>query len=1146
MAEKVSAATALSVGLLMILSVLALVSPVQDASAHGTPHAPIAIDGDSALTPANGVVSGSGTELDPFIIEGWEIIPTSGFGLSISHTTSFIVVRSLHISSDRWESWGMGLHQVSNVSVEDSIVRTSGYDWYTSAYNFRVEDSRDVVVSNCTINGVHSWPLVFANSDRITVDECFIASPNGCLTLTSCSDFVIRGNTAAGTSYAGGLDLTGCDHGTVVDNDFWNDDPAYTVIIVSSSHDILFYHNNMYNVPDAYVSECWGLSWSAPYPDGGNYWSLYPGNDHLSGPGQNLSGSDGIIDTPCELYGLTDQYPLADPYAGTKHQGDYIELYVDPTTGLSTEIEIETQLEIAAIPVDMYGFERTGVTLTWSAIPGTYTIEKNTGTPYDSIMFTGHAAGFYELTVTDGAVSMYLIINVTLGLVAIEISPETVSVPFGSSLQFSAMGYNSHGAIAVTPFWDTSDDSTIDQTGLFSATDFSAAMIRNATDISPYVIQVTASQEGRVGAATVSVTLNATSDLDSDGIPDWWELKNQFDPFNSSDSALDVDNDQLTNLQEYENATMPRNAYSDFDVMPDGYELAHGLDPLDSSDALMDPDLDGLLNNDEYRKGTDPWNADTDGDQLPDGYEVSNRLNPLSALDAGLDSDSDGLTNLEEYTIGTSAGAMDSDGDFLPDGWEVAHALDPLNRTDAGLDRDGDSLSNLQEYLAGTDINATDTDSDGMPDGYEVSHLLGPLDPSDASADNDSDSLTNLQEYTAGTNPRASDTDGDSMPDGWELAHDLNPLNASDSTQDPDDDGLANAAESSQGTDPHSNDTDSDGNPDGWEVKYSLNPLDPSDTLQDSDLDGLDNHQEYANGTDPKNNDTDADAMPDGWELAHMFDPLHASDGQQDLDSDDLRNAAEFLEGTDPAKNDTDSDLMLDGWEVRYALDPLDPSDADEDADLDGLVNLAEFLNRTSVWSTDTDEDQLSDGFEVFFSKTNPADWDTDGDGVGDALEFVIGAGYSGSLEALPQGWIGMTIVWDNYSVVMRTNSSMLSGSFDKTTRTLSIDVRGDPGTRGALDLVVPKTLCNSSDVALALDNQELEFTMTQNTTHYTIHAEYSHSSHSITAQFMAGPPTDGPDGGLSALVIVAIVAAACIASFAVGWFLMGRRKGEP
>jgi hypothetical protein len=76
------------------------------------------------------------------------------------------------------------------------------------------------------------------------------------------------------------------------------------------------YHNNFINNTNQAL--CGGIMDNG-YPSGGNYWSSYNGTDLFSGPYQNLTGSDGIGDTPyaTSWYGRalgTDRYPLMAPF----------------------------------------------------------------------------------------------------------------------------------------------------------------------------------------------------------------------------------------------------------------------------------------------------------------------------------------------------------------------------------------------------------------------------------------------------------------------------------------------------------------------------------------------------------------------------------------------------------------------------------------------------------------------------------------------------------------------------------------------------------------------------------------------------------------------------------------------------------------
>ena len=512
-----------------------------------------------------------------------------------------------------------------------------------------------------------------------------------------------------------------------------------------------------------------------------------------------------------------------------------------------------------------------------------------------------------------------------------------------------------------------------------------------------------------------------TKDSDNDGMPDWWEMLYDLNPFDAADAALDADMDG-------------HDRNSDGLLTEDEYFTN-----------LMEYELDFVLGT-----STDPTDPDTDRDGIPDGWEIFYNFNPVSYLDAYEDMDDDGydlnrdgyispdeeLTNLEEYLAGTSPWESDSDDDGMTDGWEIFYGLDPLNNGDAWFDSDADGWDgnfdlelsfeerylNYMEFLNDTHPFVKDTDGDDMPDGWEVYFGLEPLRPSDNFEDKEGDGLPNIYEYNNSlvntgwmdvdgifsTRPDSNDTDGDGLSDNNELFNHL--------------------------TDPTSNDTDGDGMPDGWEVKYGLNPISPVDADQDLDGDGWDfnrnflitfdenftNLEEYLNGTDPTNNDTDGDGMPDGWEAYYGLQPTNPSDASQDSDGDGYdsnrdgfvsslegyTNLEEFLNNTSPDNNDTDDDGMWDGWEVYYGLNPLDAYDSTVDHDEDGFDsnyngtieedeehnNILEFQADTHPYLADTDADGMLDGWEWRYGldPLNPLDAgaDSDNDGVINRLEY--------------------------------------------------------------------------------------------------------------------------------------------------------------
>jgi Carboxypeptidase regulatory-like domain/Bacterial TSP3 repeat/Bacterial Ig-like domain (group 2) len=133
---------------------------------------------------------------------------------------------------------------------------------------------------------------------------------------------------------------------------------------------------------------------------------------------------------------------------------------------------------------------------------------------------------------------------------------------------------------------------------------------------------ITARNEGSTSA--IQINVNTPASTVGDGIPDDWKIAHGFDPNDPSIAGQDPDGDGLTNLQEFQLGTDPRNPDTDGDGVSDGEEVKRGTNPLNP-----DTDGDGLTDAEEIRLGTNPLNPDTDGDGIPDGIEVKLGLNPL-------------------------------------------------------------------------------------------------------------------------------------------------------------------------------------------------------------------------------------------------------------------------------------------------------------------------------------------------------------------------------------------------------------------------------------------------------------------------------------------------------------------------------------
>jgi hypothetical protein len=149
---------------------------------------------------------------------------------------------------------------------------------------------------------------------------------------------------------------------------------------------------------------------------------------------------------------------------------------------------------------------------------------------------------------------------------------------------------------------------------------------------------------------------------------------------------------------------------TDNDFLPDSWELLHAEDlTVLSGLGAADHDQDQVSDLAEYEAGSDPDNAtstptDKDADSLIDAWEQT-YFGDLSAIASG-DPDGDGESNATEQALASAPNnraslSTDTDADGLLDAWENTHFSTLIHNS--GADPDQDGFGNLQEQFAGTD-----------------------------------------------------------------------------------------------------------------------------------------------------------------------------------------------------------------------------------------------------------------------------------------------------------------------------------------------------------------------------------------------------------------------------------------------------------
>jgi len=114
----------------------------------GTSHACIFINGNSGFTPEHGVVSGSGTSGDPYIISNWDIQPDSSeYGIRILSTTAYFKIRNVRIH-DGVSYSGVRFYNVNHGTVENCQI-------YNNKVGIGIIDSYNCLVQN---NDIYTCP----------------------------------------------------------------------------------------------------------------------------------------------------------------------------------------------------------------------------------------------------------------------------------------------------------------------------------------------------------------------------------------------------------------------------------------------------------------------------------------------------------------------------------------------------------------------------------------------------------------------------------------------------------------------------------------------------------------------------------------------------------------------------------------------------------------------------------------------------------------------------------------------------------------------------------------------------------------------------------------------------------------------------
>ena len=248
-------------------------------------------------------------------------------GISIRYSSNNNIITGNNITSNNHE--GIYLYNSSdNNTITGNNITLNDYNGII----FWSSGNNTIASNNITSNngdGIY----IYSSSDNNTILENNIINNGNGVFIHESSSNNIDNNTVSSNDLSGiavlaysnfnnvtnntidglgnyGIRVYQSNNNKINDNNITN--RLNGIYLYGGSINNLIYHNTLIDNAENGYDNSINNNWDNGYPSGGNYWDDYSGIDIYHGPNQDISGSDGIGDTPYNISGGSNQdfYPL--------------------------------------------------------------------------------------------------------------------------------------------------------------------------------------------------------------------------------------------------------------------------------------------------------------------------------------------------------------------------------------------------------------------------------------------------------------------------------------------------------------------------------------------------------------------------------------------------------------------------------------------------------------------------------------------------------------------------------------------------------------------------------------------------------------------------------------------------------------------
>jgi len=286
------------------------------------------------------------------------IIDGGNFGWILTITAENITVTGFTIQKSPMGTAGIFLKQAVESKISNNIIKNHDSGIYSALSN------SNLIENNWVSDNYAGIILSTTCSENVVSNNEVVGNTRGIDLSHHAQHNEIRNNKIVQNTYGVSISL---DSNTIFGNQIIrNNVGVYEDLDVGPAQGYRIFCNDFINNTKQVVLSNQSINiWDNGYPFGGNYWSNYTGLDEKSGPYQNVTGSDGIGDTPHVINENNgDRYPLmnlcdrippttTDDYDNLWHTVDFAINLVATDVGRGV---LETYYKINGSPVQNVSF----------------------------------------------------------------------------------------------------------------------------------------------------------------------------------------------------------------------------------------------------------------------------------------------------------------------------------------------------------------------------------------------------------------------------------------------------------------------------------------------------------------------------------------------------------------------------------------------------------------------------------------------------------------------------------------------------------------------------------------------------------------------------------------------------------------------